>query len=469
MRLRLLLSFFLIVLVTIFSMVLVVRLSTEREVRAWMFRGGMLSIESLVGELEDYYRQHGSWEGVDSLFRTQGRGRGMGPGMMGQGMLNQRLRLADPQGLVLIDTTGAALESQLSELELANAIPLESGKQVVGYLIPEGGLSLDLPEESSLLSGLNRAALISALVAGALALLLALLLAYWLLRPVADLRAAAVALAAGDLRRRVPARGTGELAELSRVFNHMAISLEHAEATRRDMTADIAHELRTPLAVQRAHLEALQDGVYPLSTANLAPILEQNLLLTRLVEDLRTLALADAGQLRLDRVPTDLPALARRVQDRFQPQAASKEIHLSLHSSEAELPQPLVDPGRLEQVLANLLTNALRHTPEGGQIDLSIRETGVLDLPQAARQVQQAAPHALQISVRDNGPGIPEEALPRVFERFYRAGRSRSREEGGTGLGLAIARQIAEAHGGSLSAANHPEGGAVFILTLPLQ
>jgi two-component system sensor histidine kinase BaeS len=435
----------------------------------------MLSVESLAGQLEAYYDRYSSWEGVTGLFPGQGRGRGMGPGMMGQGMLNQRLRLADPQGQVLMDTSGAVPDGRLSEAELAAGIPLESGGQVVGYLLPEGGFSLSLPDENALLSGLNRAALISALVAGGLALLLAVMLAYWLLRPVADLRTAAAALASGDLSQRVPLRGTGELAELSRAFNHMADSLQRVETSRRDMTADIAHELRTPLSVQRAHLEALQDGVYPFLPANLTPILEQNILLTRLVEELRTLALADAGQLQLDRVPTDLPALARRVVDRFQPQAASKAIRLQLNTvppaplpGQTEIPRPVADPARLEQILANLLTNALRHTPEGGQIELAVRYSRTPDLPDSAAREMRTPPNAIQVAVRDTGPGIPEESLPRLFERFYRAGRSRSREEGGTGLGLAIARQIAQAHGGSLTAANHPEGGAVFTLTLPI-
>jgi signal transduction histidine kinase len=220
------------------------------------------------------------------------------------------------------------------------------------------------------------------------------------------------------------------------------------------MTADIAHELRTPLSVERAHLEALQDGIYPLTPENLGPILEQNGLLTRLVEDLRTLALADAGQLPMQRVPTDLPALLGRVVSRFEPQAITREIALELSPGpDARVPFPrlALDPARIEQLLGNLLANALRHTPVGGKIRLDI----------------SSSPAAVQVTVRDTGPGIPEDALPHIFERFYRADRARSRAEGGSGLGLAIARQIAQAHGGSLTAANHPQGGAIFTLSLP--
>ena len=369
------------------------------------------------------------------------------------GMMNQRLRLADAQGNIVVDTESAQGSGRLVGTELEQAIPLQANGETVGFLYPEGGVDFGAGDQRLLLARLNRAALISALLAGGLALILALLLAYRLLRPVTALTQAAGELAAGDLSRRVPIQGGDELAHLGKAFNHMAASLQDAEESRRAMTADIAHELRTPLAVQRAHLEALQDGVYPLKTENLAPILDQNHLLTRLVEDLRTLALADAGQFRLEKMPTDLPALLSRVAGRFEPQAAASGVALDLRLEppSQDAPNPLLDPARIEQLLGNLLANALRYTPEGGKIYLLL----------AYR------PQGVEIIVRDTGPGIPTQALAHIFERFYRADRSRSRAEGGSGLGLAIARQIAQAHGGALSAANHPQGGAVFTLTLP--
>jgi signal transduction histidine kinase len=221
------------------------------------------------------------------------------------------------------------------------------------------------------------------------------------------------------------------------------------------MTADIAHELRNPLAVQRANLEALQDGVYPLTPANLQPVLEQNLLLSHLVDDLRTLALAESGQLKMEFTPTDLPDLAQRVVDRFEPQANANHITVQISLDiDPQNPLPLlnVDPMRIEQILNNLLSNALRYTPQGGQIMMAISQT---------RQ-------NVLLTVHDSGTGIPTEALPHIFERFYRIDRSRSRSEGGSGLGLAIARELAEAQSGTLTASNHPKGGAVFTLTLPL-
>jgi signal transduction histidine kinase len=333
---------------------------------------------------------------------------------------------------------------------------LHQGQETIGYLFVEGGSTFTLNDERQLVSRLSRAALTAGLVAAALSLLLAILLSIGLLRPIRALTQAATRLAHRDLSQRVQVRGDDEVAQLGRTFNQMADSLQRAENSRREMTADIAHELRNPLAVQRANLEALQDGVFPLTPESLDPILEQNLLLTRLVDDLRTLALADAGQLELQVTPTDFPALVRRVCERFTAQANASQVRLSLDVSSGVADNGAahslrLDPLRVEQILNNLLSNALRHTPQGGKVTVRL----------------DSDEHRARLSVRDSGPGIPPEALPAVFERFFRADRSRSRSEGGTGLGLAIARQLAEAHGGSLNAANHPEGGAEFCLTLP--
>ncbi|MCD4671774.1 MAG: hypothetical protein K8R77_03835 [Anaerolineaceae bacterium] len=216
------------------------------------------------------------------------------------------------------------------------------------------------------------------------------------------------------------------------------------------MTADIAHELRTPLAVQRASLEALQDGIYELKPENLTPLLEQNRLLTRLVEDLRTLALAEAGQLDLQRTPSDLAKLCTGLAQRFQAPAAQQNTAIRINLAEVCSPV-MVDQQRIEQILTNLLQNALRYTPSGGTIQLTMT---------CENEYQT-------IQVHDSGPGIPEDALPNLFKRFYRVDSARSREKGGTGLGLAIARQLAEAHNGTLTAANHPDGSAIFTLRLP--
>jgi two-component system sensor histidine kinase BaeS len=458
MRTRLILSFLLIVLLSISLVVIIARQGASNEVQAFMFRGGAnaSSVNQMVSALEDYYRSHQSWQGVESLFGNTG-GRGQGPGAgkagMGQGQ-GPRLRMADAQGNVIVDTSGAP-PGKLSQSEIANAITLKNDGSTVGYLLPAGVANFSTFDERFLVNRLSQAALTAGLIALGISLLVALFLAYRLTKPVYALTQAARRIADGDMSQRVEVNGKDELAMLGVAFNQMADSLQRATETRRAMTADIAHELRTPLAVQRANLEALQDGIYPLTVENLGSVLDQNQMLTRLVDDLRTLALADAGELRLEYTYTNFPGLVQRIVDRFASQAAAHQVTLGCNLPDT-CPEILLDPLRIEQVLGNLISNALRYTPSGGTVDVQVR-------------CQAGAPGGqVQLEVHDSGEGIPPQALEHLFERFYRADASRNRAVGGTGLGLAIARQLAEAHGGQLEAANHPQGGAVFMLSLPI-
>jgi len=456
MRIRLIFSFILIVLVSVTGVVLIARTGAASEVRAFVTQGGMGRLDDLTSQLEEYYKVHNTWDGVDSLLENplspgQGRRGGMGQseqGYMG-GMMNQSLRLADKDGNIIADNQNTAT-GKLSPEELVLSIPLEVDKKTVGYLVTESAMLFTTSDESFLVSRLTRAAMIAGLIAGGVSLLLALYLTYRLFKPVRELTYAAQRLTQGDLTGRVKANSSDELGQLGRTFNQMAESLQKAQESRRAMTADIAHELRTPLAVQRANLEALVDGIYPLTKENLDSVLEQNHLLNRLVDDLRTLALADAGQLYLEKTTVNLSEIVENIADRFKPQAGAARVEIVVFKEPGEYMASL-DSGRIEQILNNLLSNALRYTPQGGHIQI--------------RQVSTAG--NVSVSVHDSGPGIPAEALPNVFERFYRADKSRSRNEGGSGLGLAIARQLALAHGGSLTAENHPQGGAVIILSLP--
>jgi two-component system sensor histidine kinase BaeS len=446
MRLKLFLAFTLIVVITVVLVAVIARRGAVYEIRTFMFRGGMYGLSDMATNLENYYHVHGSWENVQSILD-------IAPGGMGgmNTMMRQRLLVADASGTVVADSQGDELGRNLDQQTLNGSIPLNADGKTVGYLTVAGGMGFNAGNEQLVLMRLNRGVIVAGLLAGALGLVLALALAYTLLRPVRDLTLAARKLSDGDLTQRVAIHGDDELATLGRAFNQMADSLQSAEESRRAMTADIAHELRTPLAVQRANLEAFQDGVYPLTVENLTPVIEQNHLLTHLVEDLRTLALADAGQIQLELTPTDLVSLVQRVVEQFQPQAGTHQVRLVLLPPATPIQPLLLDPIRLEQMLSNLLSNAMRYTPVAGQIDVAITPLSKV----------------IRLTVHDSGPGIPEEALPFIFERFYRADKSRSRTEGGTGLGLAIARNLARAHGGDLTATNHASGGALFTLTLP--
>jgi len=450
MRLRLIASFVLIVLIAIGGVVLFVRTDSAQQVTNYMLRGGMVGADQLVEQLQDYYQQNGSWVGVDTLL-SAGHGMGMG-GMGRRGMMGQRIQLADTSGLVVADSDNLSTGATLSAQERDGAIVLQDDrKQKIGYLLVAGGASFRAGDELPLISRLNDAALRAGLIGLGIAILLAVVISTSLVRPVTRLTQAAGKLSAGDLAQRVAVSGTDELAALGQAFNHMAESLQAAEKQKRAMTADIAHELRTPLAVQRAQVEAMQDGVYPLTTDSLRVVLEQNELLSRLVDDLRTLTLADDGELRLEKTDVDLAVLLQRAVERFMPSARENGVTLSLDLT-AGCPVVNADPDRLMQILNNTLSNALRHTPTGGEVTLRLTCDG----------------QRVWVRVEDTGEGIPVDSLEHVFDRFYRADRSRSRAQGGTGLGLTIARQLAVLHGGELRAANRPNGGAVFTLELPL-
>lgn len=271
--------------------------------------------------------------------------------------------------------------------------------------------------------------------------------------PLADVMEAADAMAEGDLSVRVlvPEHSPDSFANLAESFNHMAEELERADQQRRNLTADVAHELRTPLHIIQGNLEGILDDVYEPTDEHVEATLEETRLLARLVEDLRTLSLAEAGQLPLMQEPVDVAELLTDVRTSFSGQARAAEVDLHV-DIEGDLPTISGDVGRLEQVLSNLLANALRHTPTGERITL------------------QAAPlqNGVRIRVRDTGEGISAEDLPYVFDRFWRGDRSRSRAGGaGSGLGLAIARQLAEAHGGHIEVESEVGEGTTFTVELP--
>lgn len=307
------------------------------------------------------------------------------------------------------------------------------------------------------LARVNHSLLLAGLAAGALALALGFVLFRQITAPLDSLTRATRGIAGGDLEARVSVvateggAGDDEIARLGRSFNAMAENLQRSERARRNMLADVAHELRNPLGIIQSHLEAMLDGVFPTTPEQIASLHDETLLLTRLVDDLRDLALADAGEQSLERVPTDLAALVERVTEAFQVQAAERHITLVCGHG-ATVPTLPLDPHRIDQVLRNLISNALRYSPAGAQVTVTLTRDG-----QAAR-----------VEVADTGPGIPPDAVEHVFERFWRADKSRSRESGGAGLGLAIAAQWVRAHGGQIGVSSQVGRGSTFWFTLPL-
>ncbi len=263
--------------------------------------------------------------------------------------------------------------------------------------------------------------------------------------PVGDLIEASGRVEEGDFSTRVPEAGPGEVRALARAFNAMSARLEEAEQQRRSSLADVSHELRQPLTVIQGNIEALLDGVYPADAAHLEPILAETRILERLIDDLRTLTLAEAGSLVLHREPTDLAALLNEVTTSYRSQADQAGIIMNV-TVPNDLPTIHIDPARIREVVANLLTNALRHTPRDGTVEIS---------------TQLANDEAI-VTIRDTGPGIPREQLDRVFDRFYR-----SPDSPGSGLGLPIAKSLVEAHAGTMMATSGVGAGTTIRFSLP--
>jgi len=436
--------------------------TTDNQFRQYIVASGMGMPEAIAASLEDFYARNGSWTGVEPLLASAGPG-GMGMGGMGRGgratsgMAGPSLAVADTEGRVVASRSGEMVGELLPADILGQGIALIQDGRRIGTLlnIRPTEVVLDAQAED-FLRQVQTSLLWAALGAAALSLLLGILLSRLLTAPLARLTHAAQAVAAGDLSQRVDIRSRDETGELGSAFNEMAASLAEAERMRKNLIADVSHELRTPLSVVQGNLQALLDGVYPLEMAQIASLYDETRLLTRLVDDLHDLALADAGQLRLERAPVDIDGLVRAAAAQFAPVAESSGVQLELAADADELgetPFVLGDADRLAQVLRNLLSNALRHTPAGGRVSLAVTRAG----------------EQVRVQVADTGSGIRPEDLPHVFDRFYRGDRSRSRQGGGAGLGLAIARQIVAAHGGTLTVTSEPGEGATFTMALPMK
>ena len=386
--------------------------------------------------LEGYYAGHGGWNGVETIF-NQNRQETLQPILLDA---DQRIVLDRRPDSV--STVGSRYEPQHDDIVLK----LTVNDELVGYLVIT---SFTLAERF----GLARAILLPVGMISLILILFMGIVATLLMRrfvnPLADVIYAARAVADGKLDTRIPTQGPQDLRSLSESFNAMASSLERNDRERRDMLADVAHELRTPLSVIRGRLEGIVDGIYSENGPQVSMALDQTYVLERLVEDLRLLTLAESRQLPFDRHPVDLGQLVDRTLDVFSAEAREKNISLAFTERSGDLTAN-VDPQRFEQVLGNLVGNAIRYVPEGGRVWVTAH--GVAD--------------GLSLTVNDNGPGLPPEDLPFIFDRFWRKDKSRARVSGGTGLGLAIARQLVEAQGGHISARNLPEGGLQIMIGL---
>lgn len=452
---RLALSFATVTLITVVLVAFLMSANTDIQFRQYLIRREMLTQSGLIDALRAYYQQRGDWSGVEALLETESSSPmgGMGRGRSGMGMGGHTTYLlADAQKQIVVDSNSGRIGQYLTRSEESGALVITSPEgSPVGYLIALTGRGM-MPDEQSFLAELQQTLLLSALLAAGIGAGIGILLSRGLSKPLKDLTQAAQTFALKDWSKRVSIQGSGEIARVGNAFNAMADDLQRLEKLRQNLIADIAHELRTPLTVMEGNLRALLDGVYPLEMGEVATLFDQTHLLKRLVEDLRELALADAGQLHLSLTELDPLELIRVSALPFSTAADSRGIRLILDLP-VELPFVRIDRDRFRQALTNLLSNALRHTAQGS-ITL-----------QAITEPDQSQ---VQIRILDTGEGIPAEDLPHLFERFYRGEKSRARSAGGSGLGLAIARSLVEAMGGKIGAQNGPSGGAVFWFTVPI-
>lgn len=424
-------------------MILLARLLVSERANQFFLPAQLRSSGGVVEGLASYYSDHGNWDGVGEYMRGV---RATTP------LWSNRLDLvlADAEGnLVYAQRRGGGPLGRASI-----SVPVEVDGRRVGELqvrtLPAG------PQRGPPLQGLSqqvsRWLFFLALAGGVVGVAFSIVASRTLTAPLSRLAAAARTIGARNFSHRVEPTGSSEVIEVAEAFNEMARRLEETETLRRNLVADVAHELRTPLSVLQGNLRALLDDLYPLNKAEITRLYTQTRLLSRLVGDLHELAQAEAGQLSLNRQPSDLAQLMRETVEAYEPVAEEAGVTLQVDLA-TDLPRLPIDPARLSQVFHNLIANALRHTPSGGVITLRAHATR----------------GEVILAVADNGEGIAREHIAHVFERFYRTDRARARDTGGAGLGLAIVRAIVQAHGGKVAVESEGVGkGSTFIVRLPI-
>ncbi len=449
LQFRLLAAFGLVILVTIGAVFFFLNRATQNEIKQYEDRVVQARADRMQRDLSLYYISQGDWSGVQPVIQQW------------SAAYDQRIILTDSTGVVVADSESDSIGKAFSpgaskgwsDRPLTLPAMLSPSRNTsVGtlYLSAPSATAASLASLGILYTQVGRYFLWGGLIAVAIATLMTFILSRRTLAPMRALTASARSIGRGDFSHRVEIRDKGDVGELAKAFNTMANDLERLEKLRRDLVADTAHELRTPLSNLRGYLEAIRDGVVNPDPPTIDSLNEEVALLSRLVNDLQELALADAGQLKMVFQEEDAREIVGQATAAAKASAIAKGLSLSMNVADEPLPCS-VDAQRIRQVLHNLLSNAITHTPTGGTIVVEAKRTGA----------------SIEMSVADNGEGIPEEELANVFERFYRVDKSRTRATGGHGLGLTIAKRIVEAHGGSIEAYSKVGDGSRFAFRIP--
>ncbi len=440
LQFRLILGFTLVILVTIGAVLFFVNQATKDEIQRFSEQVDNSRALRMQSELTRIYFINRNWEGIQPVIEQWSN------------LYDQRIVLTDTEGIVVADSQGKLSGEYKSDLP-GRVISFPFQREGFGtlYLIPKSSSELSFESFQLLFNSIGR----YFLWGGMIAILIALILTYFfsrrILSPVRALTQATNRLGSGDFSQRVDVKGNTELDHLGKTFNTMADNLGRAEELRKNMVADIAHELRNPLANIKGYLEAAQDGLIETNEDTIRKLDEEAILLTRLVDDLQELSLAEAGELKLNIEPSDIKKIIVSTVQIMQTKASQKGVSLGFTLSD-NLPEINIDTQRVSQVLHNLIENAITATPSGGTIAIS---------------AQQREDY-IEIRVIDNGEGIPARDLDKIFERLYRVDKSRARATGGSGLGLTIAKRLIEAHGGKIRVESEPGKGSCFIFILPI-
>ena len=409
-----------------------------------------LVLDRLISDLSeiiaDYYENQGTVLGIENLFFTRSP---ENPAVF-ENMLPHGIVIALPNQRILLGDEVHKNGDLLTNAEIRKATEVTYNGELIAYLVTFNPDFKPTPQEAQYIERTNKALIYASLSAIGLAVALGLLFTRTLLKPLQNLNIAIKNMEKGELKQDVPKTSNDELGEVIDGFNQMSSALASANARRDQMTADIAHELRNPLTVINGYLEAMQDGSLEITQERLTFIQDEVDQLNRLVNDLRTLALADAGQLDIHKGEVDAQVIFNHLANAHTLQAESKGISL-IFTREPGFQKIYADEGRVLQILSNLINNAIRHTHQGGSIHTWGRTTGGMDI----------------ISVTDTGEGIAPQDLDLVFDRFYRGDPSRQTSSGESGLGLSIVRALVEAHGGHVTVESEVGKGTTFTISLP--
>lgn len=475
MRLSITLKLFLVLLLSTgvvgMSMVAFMTWSFERGFINYVEERKQERTGAFVERLEAYYAEHGSWEALlpdraewlRLVFSDEAHDKDNPPRwidrLMRESIIQpgdddgQRPRLPIDKRVVLLDADKRLLIGDVADIDALEHYPVRApGGQIAGYAGIRAGPPLERIVEVRFLEKQTNTFFLIALLTVLLSGLLAIPLARRLVRPLHAFTAGSQALAAGHYETRIPVESSDELGQLARDFNALAAALKRTEAQRRQWVADTSHELRTPLSILRGEIEALQDGLRPFDQQAIDSLHNEIMRLNRLVDDLYELAKSDSGSLSYRPVTTEPAVILRQVLEQHEADFRDKAISTELTVNQGAPHTIHADPDRLAQLFRNLLANSLRYTDDGGRLHITVSGDG----------------RHLLVDFEDSAPGVADDELPHLFERFYRVEASRNRESGGAGLGLAICRNIVDAHGGEIDAAHSELGGLHVHLRLPV-